>query len=362
MVGHYARATAGVAIVAGALWAAWSARNVLVLVLIALVLAVGLDPGIRWLQRRFRMGRGLATALIMTGVLAFVGFFVYLVFPPIIREAQAFVSSVPGYISRLRASDGFLGNLEKQFKISRRLQEMAKDVPRLARASFPGIVGFVGSVAGGIFNFLTILVLTVYFMASMPRIEDGVALLFPAAKRQEYRELMDKATQKIGGYVSGNLTISLVAGIFAFLAFLIIGVPFPAALAMWIAITDLIPSVGALLGAVLCVLAASFVGVGAAVITLIYVLVYQQIENYVIAPRVMKKAVDLSPAAVVISVLIGGALLGFVGALLALPLAAAAKVVVRDLWLRDRIEDVTKARVGRRRPSRPSSGPGAGKK
>ncbi len=150
--------------------------------------------------------------------------------------------------------------------------------------------------------------------------------------------LMSRATERIGGYVSGNLTISLIAGAASFVGFLIIGVPFPAALAMWIAITDLIPVIGALLGAALCVLVALTVGVGTAVATLIFVVVYQQIENYVIGPRVMNKAVDLSPAAVLVALLVGGAMLGFAGALLALPLAAAAKVVVRDLWLAKHLE------------------------
>lgn len=198
------------------------------------------------------------------------------------------------------------------------------------------------------FSFLTLLVLLIYFMASLPRLEDGLALLFPPAKRKEYRELMDRATEKIGGYVSGQLTVCLVAGLSAFVAFLLIGLPFPAALALLVSITTLIPSVGGLIGSVLCVLVALFSGIGTAVVTFLYVLVYQQLENYVISPRIMKKAVDLSPAAVLISVLVGGSLLGFVGALLALPMAAAAKVVVWDLWLRERRE------VPRRR--RPAAG------
>jgi predicted PurR-regulated permease PerM len=195
-----------------------------------------------------------------------------------------------------------------------------------------------------------------YFMASMPRLTDGLASLFSPEDRESHRRLLVEATDRIGGYVSGQLTVSLIAGVCSFVAFLIIDVPFPAALAMTVAITDLIPQVGALIGAVICTAVAAFNGFSPAVFTAGYLLVYQQVENYVVAPRVMKKAVDLSPAAVLISILIGGSLIGFVGALLALPLAAAAKVVVRDLWLGPRIEAVREARkpetgTGRRKRS-----------
>jgi predicted PurR-regulated permease PerM len=143
--------------------------------------------------------------------------------------------------------------------------------------------------------------------------------------------VLDESLAKVGGYVSGNILISIIAGGLSFAAFLLIGVPFPAALAMWVAFTDLIPAVGATLGAIVCVLVAAFSGVGTAVITAIYFIVYQQVENYLIAPRVMKRAIDLSPAAVILSTLIGGSLAGFAGALLALPIAATIKVIAKDV-------------------------------
>lgn len=334
---HYAKATFGVALVGGVLWAAWTARNVLILVLVAAVLAVGMDPAVRWSQRRLRLSRPLATTAIILGVLGILGLFIALVVPPIVTEFQALVDRAPQYLQEARESGGWIGDLEEQFEISRRLEELAQDAPSIAASSLSGLLGFLGTVAGGVFNAFTILVLVITFMATLPKLEDNLAALFPPDRSDEYRELMARATERIGGYVSGNLTISLIAGIVTFTGFLIIGVPFPAALAMWIAITDLIPSVGALIGAALCVLVALSVGVGTAVVTLIFLLVYQQIENYLIGPRVMAKAVDLSSAAVLVALLAGGALMGFVGALLALPLAAAAKVVVRDLWLRDRL-------------------------
>lgn len=318
--------------------AGYQARSALVLVLISAVLAIGMDPGIRLLQRRGGMGRGSATAIILLGLLGFLVLFFVLVIPPIVTEVQQFAGKVPDYIAQLQQSGGVLGEFEERFQISEQLEKLASRAPDIAQASVGTVLGVAGNIASGLFSLLTILVLTIYFASSLPTLEDGVVSLFPPARQDEYRVLMDRATEKIGGYASGQMSVSLIAGVCAFIAFLVIGLPFPAALAMWVSITTLIPSVGALVGAVLCVLVASFVGLTTAVITVIYILVYQQIENYVISPRVMKKAVDLSPAAVILSVLIGGSILGFVGALLALPLAAATKVVVRDLLLRDRLE------------------------
>ncbi len=296
------------------------------------------------------MGRGAATAVILLSSLGFLVLFFVLVIPPIAAEVQAFARRVPDYIARLEDTGGVLGEFEQRFNLSEQLEKLADRVPELAQGSVGTVLGVFGNIASGLFSLLTILVLTVYFASNLPTLEDGVSSLFPPAKRKEYRDLMDRATEKIGGYASGQITVCVVAGVCTFIAFLIIGLPFPAALAMWVSITTLIPSVGALVGAVLCILVASFVSIPTALITAVYILVYQQIENYVVSPRVMKKAVDLSPAAVIVSVLIGGSILGFVGALLALPLAAAAKVVVRDLWLSSRIEPARKKRVRRPKP------------
>lgn len=350
-VGHYAKATFGVALVVGAIAAAYAARKVLLLAVIAFVLAIAMDPAIRFLQRRTRLGRGGATGVILLTLLGFLVLFFVLVIPPIADEVQLFAQRAPGYLEDMQRSGGILGELEERFNVAEQLERLAENAPRIAQSSLTTVLGFTGAVVSGLFTFFTLLVLTIYFAGSLPVLVDGISALFPPEKREEYRELLDRATEKIGGYASGQITVSMIAGLCAFVAFLIIGLPFPAALAMWVSITTLIPSVGALVGAVLCVLVASFVGLGTAFITGVYILVYQQVENYVISPRIMKKAVDLSPAAVIMSVLIGGSILGFVGALLALPMAAAAKVVVRELWLKKRDEPPKKRLTRRRKPA-----------
>ena len=329
-MGYYARIAVTIAAVTGILWASWQVRTVLVLVLVAAVLAVGLEPPVRRLER-WGIRRGWAVFLIFLGVIGFIALFAALVVPPLVREATQLADNIPDYIRRLRNQSGFVGDLERRFHISEKLKDLTKDLPSLASKSFGTVLHITASVASAIFNTLTIAILTIYFMASLPRFREDALKLFAVRNRERWRPVIDEALEKVGGYVSGNILISIIAGIVTFVFLAALGVPFPAALAMWVAITDLIPTVGAFLGAIVAVLVAGFSSIGDAIATGIFFLIYQQVENYLIGPRVMKRAVDLSPAAVIVSLLIGGSLAGFAGALLALPIAAASKVVVRDM-------------------------------
>jgi predicted PurR-regulated permease PerM len=282
--------------------------------------------------------------LIFLATIAFLILFGFLVIPPLVREVRELAQNIPGYLQRLRTSGGFFGDLERKYHLSTRLQDLTTKLPSVASASLGTILGITRSVGAAIFNSLTIAILTIYFLLALPRSE---GLLVAVATRKEQRQAdartLTEARERIGGYVSGNIIVSIIAGISAFAFLQIVGVPFAAALAMWVAIADLIPTVGATLGAVVAVIVAFFSSVPDGVATIVYFGAYQQVENYIIVPRVMKKSVDLSPAAVIVSVLIGGSLAGFAGALLALPLAAGAKVVIRDVWLKDRLLTVPAA-------------------
>jgi predicted PurR-regulated permease PerM len=344
-MGHYAKATLTVVAVLIGVAAAWAVRNILLLILVAAVLAVGLDPAVRRLQR-VRLSRGWAVVAIIAAAIGFLALFGFLVVPPLVREARQLAADIPGYIDRLETSSGFFGDLERKYNLSERLRDLTERLPSVASASLGTVFGFTKSIASLIFNTLTIGILTIYFLLALPRMR-GVWVA--VASRRDHRKADERtikeALERIGGYVSGNIVISVIAGLVSFVFLLVLGVPFAAALAMWVAIADLIPTVGATLGAIPAVIVAFFSSIADGAATLAFFAAYQQVENYVISPRVMSKAVDLSPAAVIVSVLIGGSLAGFAGALLALPLAAAAKVVVRDVWLRDRLRqpDMTEA-------------------
>ena len=335
---HYAKATFTVVAVLAAIAAAWAVRSTLLLVLVAAVLAVGLDPPVRRLQR-MHVSRGWAVTLIFLGTVAFLVAFGFLVIPPLVHEVRQLASDIPGYVDQLKTRQGWLGDLETKYHLSTKLREITDRLPSLASQSLGRILGITASVASVIFNLLTIAILTIYFLMSLPQGRRTIEGTFSGEHRVRNVMVFEEAIQRIGGYVSGNIATSIIAGAASYIFLRVLGVPFAAALAMWVGIADLIPTVGATLGA-LAAVAVAFLGGSTVdgIATVIFFVIYQQVENYVIVPRVMKKAVDLSPAAVIVSVLIGGSLVGFAGALLALPLAAAAKVVVRDVWFRPSID------------------------
>lgn len=333
---YYAKVTVTVALTLAVLSAVRSVLNILVLILIAAVLAVGLDPAVRRLER-LRIRRGLAVAVIFILAVGAVAAFLSLVVPPLVREVGQLADDIPGYLDRLKEDGGWLGDLTRRYDLADRLKALTERLPSLASSSFGTILGFTKSLASAVFNTLTIAVLTIYFLLSLPRIRGTAVALFAPDHRDRAQGVLDRALGRIGGYVSGIVTVSLVAGVAAYVAIRIIGIPFASALAMWVALSALIPSVGATLGAILVVAVGFFSSAGDALAAAIYFVTYQQIENYVISPRIMKGAVGLSPASVILSVLIGGSLAGFAGALLALPLAAALKVVLYDIWLEERL-------------------------
>jgi predicted PurR-regulated permease PerM len=356
---YYAKVTLTVVAILALLAAAWSVRHILVLLLVAAVLAVGLDPPVRRLER-LRIPRGWAVLIIFLLAVGFIVLFAFLVIPPIVREVQGLARDIPRYITRLERghATGFVADLERKYHLSQRLKEATSRIPSLASASFGTILGITASIAGMIFNLLTVGILTIYFLMALPRGEETARTLVAGENTQRNIRILDESLQRVGGYVSGNIFVSIIAGVTAFVAMWLIGVPFAAALAMWVAITDLIPAVGATLGAVVCVVVALFSSIGAGIATAAYFLVYQQFENYVIQPRVMTRAVDLSAATVIISVLVGGSLAGLAGGLLALPLAAAIKVAIRELWLRGQLREPTASEVAGAPPTTPPRAPG----
>jgi predicted PurR-regulated permease PerM len=333
---HYAKATLTVVGVLALLAAAWSVRNILILILVAAVLAIGLDPPVRRLER-LRMPRGWAVLVIVLAVFGFLVLFSSLVVPPLVSQVRELTANIPDYIERLQNQSGFFGGLERKYHLSDRLQDLTSRLPSIASASFGTILGITKSIASLIFNTLTVGVLTVYFLLAVPRMRRFGDSLLTGRTRARDVQMFEESIDRIGGYVSGNIGISIIAGVSSYIFLRIAGVPFAAALALWVAIADLIPTVGAILGALVAGTVAAFSGLGTFIATIIFFVAYQQLENYVIAPRVMSRTVDLSPAAVLVSVLIGGSLGGLAGALLALPLAAAVKVILREVWLGDRL-------------------------
>jgi predicted PurR-regulated permease PerM len=331
-VTYWMKATVGVLVVLALARAVMAVGNIVVLLVVSLVLAIGFEPAVRWLIGR-GMKRGWAVAVIFLAGFVVVTGFMALVLPIIVRELGALLARAPQYIARAQQESELFQRLNEQFDLSERIRSAAGDIPGTALALVRSFTSFV-------FNTITVVILTLYFMSAMPRIRRGTAMLLRREDRDEFDTILENSTQRVGGYVLGNIAISIVAGVAAFIALLVIGVPYPAALAFWVALTDLVPTIGAILGALAAVLVAAFVGVPELVATAIYFTVYQQVENYVVAPRVMRRAIDMSAATVIVAVLVGGTLAGVVGALLAIPAAAIIKVVLNELYLPRRLDEV----------------------
>jgi predicted PurR-regulated permease PerM len=324
-----------VVVVAGVLvllYAVYLVRSVLMLVVVAAFLAAGLDPAVRKLES-FGLKRGQAVAAIFLAMAVFLAGFAIAVIPNLVEQVTAFATNLPSYVQDVAERNPQIREFVSQNQISQRLQSATSQIPSVIGGSFGRVLGVAGSVLGSIFKLLTLLILTIYFLLSFSRLRHGSMKLVPGTSRARVQELADPILEKIGGYIAGQITIALIAGVLAFVFLAVVGVPSPIALALWVSIAALIPLVGATFGAIPAVIVAFFTSVTLGIATLVYFIVYQQIENYLIQPRVMTKAVDISPAAVLLAALIGGSLLGFVGALMAIPAAASIKLIAQEIVL-----------------------------
>ncbi|GII24612.1 AI-2E family transporter [Planosporangium mesophilum] len=321
-----AAATLGVLVVLLSGYTLYAVRDLLVLVMIALFVAVSLDPAVRWLVRR-GLKRPVAVTLVIVFMLALFGVFIWSIVPPLVEQGGRLFADLPGYLRKLPEESKSFRELSDRYNLTNRLSALAADLPtRIAGSA----IGFVQQFLGALLSTVTVIVLTIYFMADMPRMRRGLVRLFPHRRRPQVAEIVNVVVDKVGAYMIGNLIISLFAGVATFLCLSLLRVPFALPLAVTVAITDLIPLIGATLGAAIGVLVALFT-VGpwpGGVVVLAFFIVYQQVENYLIAPRVLRNSVDLPSVAVLLVALIGGSVLGVVGALMSIPIAAAVKVVL----------------------------------
>ncbi|MFE3455492.1 AI-2E family transporter [Nonomuraea sp. NPDC059194] len=307
-----------------------TAGSMLLLIVVSLFLAIGLNPAVEFL-RSHNVSKPLAiTAVFLAVILVFVGSVVALV-PPLTEQSSEFVQRIPGYVRQLQ-SNPVIRDLDERFHLLERLVDYVGS-GAFGTQLFGGLLGFGQVVIGAIFNALTVLVLTLYFLGSMATMKETGYLLVPRSRRARTRLIGDAIIDKIGGYVAGNLVISLIAGLATFFFLMMLRVPYALALALIVALTDLIPLVGAFIGALIASAVGFFVSVPVGIGCVVFFILYQQVENYVIAPRVMQSSVDVPPVATIVGALIGGALLGVIGALLAIPLVAALLIIIREVVL-----------------------------
>ena len=334
---YWVRTTAAVALTFVVIGALRSVASVFVLVVIAVVLAVGLDPLVERLERR-GVRRGWAVTVIVVGALAAIVAFAFAVAPPLVHQLTGLSDDIPRYAARLEGRDDWIGTFMRQNDVTGHVRDFLQHLPQTVGRSFGTILGFAGRVGALVFATITVAILTIYFMVSLPSMRRTVTIVFHPPDRWQAERVIDGSIERIGGYVTGNAITSLGCAAATLVALAVMGVPFAIPLALWAGFADLIPAVGAYLGAAPAILVAFFVSPTIGILATVFFLAYQQFENYVLVPRVMKNAVNLSPAAVIVATLIGASWAGFAGALLALPVAATIKVVIVEIWLKERAQ------------------------
>jgi predicted PurR-regulated permease PerM len=320
-------ATAGVAVTIGVVAMIVTVRDVLLLIGVALFVAIGLEPAVSVLARH-RFPRWAAVTSVLVAGLAVVGGFLAAAIPPLAHQAVQFGTQAPSMVSRLQDHHSLLGQFDERFHVQQRLQQtLSGDASGL----FNGLLGAGQVVFSALASTLIVVVLIVYFVVDLPRIRATLYRLVPHSRRPRAILLGDEIFAKVGGYVLGNLLISLIAGTLTFTFLAIVGVPYALLLSIFVLILDLVPVIGSTIAGVVVCLVALSVSLPVCLSTVGFFVVYRLAEDYLLVPRIIGRAVKVPALVTVVAVLVGGALLGIVGALVAIPAAAALLLLTREV-------------------------------
>jgi predicted PurR-regulated permease PerM len=320
-----------VLITALAMLLVYETRRVLMWIVIAAFFATALYPAVNWLERRVSWcPRWLATLIVFLVVLlAAVGLIAAFV-APLVREGARLASELPDIVAQVRQGQGRIGGLVerlhlRQYADAERLRGYLNNVTgqtlAILRSAFTTIAGLI-----------TIFVLAYLMVLEAPKLIDGFLALFPDRRAERIRRVGADCARSVTGYLTGNILISIICGTLTYIVLLVLHVPYAALVALFVAFADLLPLVGATLGATVATLVALSRSVTAAVVVVVFFIVYQQVENHLLQPVVMSRTVSLNPLTVLVAVLIAAELGGFVGALLAIPIAGIIQVIVRNVW------------------------------
>jgi predicted PurR-regulated permease PerM len=300
------------------------ASSVLALIGLALFLAIGLEPAVQRLIS-WRLPRWAAVSAVAAGIVAVVGGFLAAAIPLVVSQATAVSKDAPGYLRHLFDRSPTLNRLDSRYHLHDKLANLVS-----TKVSVHGILGASSAIGAAVTATVTVLILTIYLLADLPRIRRLVYRLVPAPRRPRAILLGDDMFAKVGAFVVGNLLTSLIAGAGTFVWLLLFHVPYAILLSVMVALFDLVPIVGSTVAGIIVTLVALTVSLPIAIATLVFYVVYRLAEDYLIVPRIMGRAVEVPPTVTVIAVLIGGAVLGLIGALIAIPVAAAINVLLRE--------------------------------
>ncbi|MEV4316777.1 AI-2E family transporter [Actinocrispum sp. NPDC049592] len=315
-------AAAGVAVTYGLVLMVVGLRDVLIVIGLALFIAIGLEPLVSWLVVR-RWPRWLAVTTVFLAAFGLLAGFLAAAIPVIVEQATQLVQKVPTYVQQAQDRSSWLGQLNARLHLQQAIEQSISGGSSLVQAGL--------AVFGVLTNFVVLVVLSIYFVADLPRIRAAAYRLVPNSRRPRAILIGDEIFVKVGGYVLGNLLVSAIAGALFLTWLLIFGVPYAVLLAITVAVLDLIPVVGSVVGGILVSLVALTVSLPVCLATVGFVILYRFAEDYVLVPKIIGRAVKVPAIVTVVAVLLGGALLGVVGALVAIPVAAAALLLTQEL-------------------------------
>jgi predicted PurR-regulated permease PerM len=321
------------AVVVGALYLLYLIRRIIGLVAISIFIAIALGPAVEFYQRRrFLRRRGFAILATYLSILLAVFLVGLAVVPPIVRQTNKFVSHVPQYVRDLRKNPT-IRKYDQKYHVTQKLEQQATKLP----SKLGSAAGALRDVTVGVFSaavkLVTVLVLTFFLLLDGRRIVDWAVRELGPMTGPRVRAIAADVYRSVGGYVIGNLAISLIAGIGTYIVLSILGIQFAVPLAVLMAFLDLIPLVGATIAGVVIGIVCAIQDFPTAVIVwVVYLIVYQQVENNALQPIIYRRTVALHPLVVLVGVLIGAELLGVLGALLAIPVAGALQIVAKDWW------------------------------
>jgi predicted PurR-regulated permease PerM len=318
---------AGVAVTYLAFQLVLTARDVLVLIGLALFIAIGLEPAVSWLVRN-RFPRWAAVITVMLVLVAAVGGFLAAAIPVVVAQATTLAHNVPQYLHTLQDHSSLLGQLNDRFHVEQRLQQLLNGQNS---GVVNGVLGAGAAVLSALSNTFIVAVLTVYFLADLPRIRRLLYRLIPHSRRPRAILIGDQIFAKVGGYVLGNLATSLISGILTLVWLLIFQVPYPLLLSILVAVLDLVPVVGSSIGGAIVALVSLTVSLPVAIATVGYFIAYRFAEDYFLVPKIIGRVLKVPSLVTVVAVLLGGVLLGIIGALVAIPVAAALLLVLREV-------------------------------
>lgn len=306
--------------------------RILAWLMVALFLTAVLTPAVDFLQHRGRMRRGAAAAIVFVLGFALLAGLMYSFVRPLIDQGGQFADELPTLLEDAEEGRGPLGDLVERFNLENYLEDNTDELQNQIRNLGTPALGVARSVFNGLFAAITIIVLTVLMILQGPSLGAAVLTFLPERHRERVRGVASDAGKAVSGYMAGNLLISVIAGTASYVYLLIAGVPYAEVLALWVAFADLIPLVGATLGAVPTIVFAFLHSTPAGIAGIVFFIAYQQFENHVLQVTIMSRTVNVNPLTVLLSVLVGVEIFGVLGAVLAIPAAGVLQVIIRDLW------------------------------